>query len=136
MNFCDELYYSDGIVKVDVIVSVGIVLSCLCIVSWSRVLWLDNNRGSNASRSAANATAGNTFKYLLVKAVCDLLYFADMLYYYSPYDYHSFWGTLFGIYIYDFGLFFVVFLSSSMDLLATLGKSKLFSFNRFKFDLK
>jgi hypothetical protein len=114
---------------------ISLVLNFLCILGWSRILWLDNS-GSNASRLAAgNVSTGNTFKYLLVKAVCDLLFAADCLYQFSHFDIHSFWGTFYNVVLSNFGIYFLNFMSASMELLATLGERKLlflFIYNFFE----
>jgi hypothetical protein len=121
MALCADLFTDTFNTIMKVIFWIGVVLNGLCIVGWSRILWLD--RRSNAIQNAGNASAGNTFKYLLVKAVCDLLFFvayiADFFAYHNIYSYFA---QVLMIYIYPFGIFFVSFLSSLMELLATLGK--------------
>jgi hypothetical protein len=78
--------------------------------------------GSSAGRNAASATLGNMSKYLLIKAVCDLMYFADSIYRNKSEYGYLFWGMFYIIYVNGFGSYFVLFLSSVMELLATLGK--------------
>jgi hypothetical protein len=110
-----------------VILWTGLLLSILCILGWSRLLWLDIGNGVNVNRNADSTSTGNMFKYLLVKAVCDLLFFIDYTYGRSAY-YNDlrlmipYYKTFYGIYLHLFALFYLCFLSSSMELLATLGK--------------
>jgi hypothetical protein len=124
MTFCGDLYFNNIKTRTQVIYSLGIVLNSLCIPAWSRIVWLDGKRIPHSGQNIGNTPAGNTFKYLLVKAVCDLVYFVNLIYSstFNSSTVYTYWFMFYYLYFYQFGLLYVSFLSALMELLATLGK--------------
>jgi hypothetical protein len=91
---------------------IGIVLNLMCVVCFAQILWKKNE------------SASNMFKYLLVKAVCNFLYFSDDIFYLF---YNKLWPTLsyeiWLVYIYNSIQPIVLLISAIMEVMATLGKS-------------
>jgi hypothetical protein len=94
----------------------GIALNLLCVLCFAQITW---------AKTDASSGTGNMFKYLLVKAVCDLVYFTDDIFY--LFNYTTAQGT------WSFNAWFIVMynsvdqilllLSSLMETIATLGKN-------------
>jgi hypothetical protein len=90
---------------------IGIALNLMCVVCFAQIL-------------KQNESTNNMFKYLLVKAVCNFLYFSDDIFYLL---YSKLWPTLsyeiWLVYIYNSIQPIVLLISAIMEVIATLGKS-------------
>jgi hypothetical protein len=106
-------YYSTTVVD-----PCGIVLNLMCVVFLGQIVsYRSNNNQANSRHST-----GHMFKYLLIKASCELFYFTNDIFYLF---YASQWRTLpfniWLIYIRNDCEPIAFMLSSLMEVLATLG---------------
>jgi hypothetical protein len=105
----------------------GVLLNSMCVVCFAQILWY--KRESKVNNKA------NMFKFLFVKAVCDLLIFGDktidLMYYYCTFvytncrlhttPYYLYWN----IYSNNYMTSVAIMVSSLMEVAATLGNRKL-----------
>jgi uncharacterized membrane protein len=111
--FNNLTYYTTGIVD-----SSGIVLNLLCVVCIGQIVW--HKSESNANKSS------NLFKYLLIKAICDLVYFcfdifALLSFVRVPIYNNMLSYTIYRLYFSKFLNQVLLMLSALMEMMATLG---------------
>jgi hypothetical protein len=78
MNTCQLLGGQFGYMLISAIVDpMGIVLNGMCVLCIAQIL----RQKSEDSKITAVTTTSNMFKFLLVKAVCDMVFFANDVFY-------------------------------------------------------